>query len=383
MYPDLSYLFHDLFGSQPDNWTSIFKTFGLLLVISILSAAFILYTELKRKKGEGVFEGEKAVTVEGSPATLSELISNGIFGFIVGFKLIYLLQHFDEFQADAAGVLLSTKGTLWAGLVFGLLFVGIRYWEKNRKKLPKPVEKSVMLYPHDRIGDITIWAALSGIVGAKVFAIIEDIPSFLADPVGTFFSGSGLAIYGGLIGGFLGVYYYLRQHKIPFWPVADAVAPALMIAYGIGRLGCHFSGDGDWGIVAAAQPEWWFLPDWLWSYDYPNNVAQDGVEMAGCEYTYCRRLEPAVYPTSVYETIMAFLVGGFLWMIRKRLPVAGMLFFIYLIFNGVERFLIEKIRINTRYDLMGINLTQAELIAIGIFLTGVIGLFVLWRKKKS
>lgn len=187
MYPDLSYLFHDLFGSQPDNWTSIFKTFGLLLVISILSAAFILYTELKRKKGEGIFEGEKAVTVEGSPATLSELISNGIFGFIVGFKLIYLLQHFDEFQADAAGVLLSTKGTLWAGLVFGLLFVGIRYWEKNRKKLPKPVEKSVMLYPHDRIGDITIWAALSGIVGAKVFAIIEDIPSFLADPVGTFF----------------------------------------------------------------------------------------------------------------------------------------------------------------------------------------------------
>lgn len=70
-----------------------------------------------------------------------------------------------------------------------------------------------------------------------------------------------------------------------------------------------FSGDGDWGIAAAAQPEWWFLPDWLWSYDYPNNVAQDGVEMAGCEYTYCRRLEPAVYPTSVYETIMAFLVG--------------------------------------------------------------------------
>ena len=382
MYPDLSYLFHDLFGSQPDNWTSIFKTFGLLLVISILAAAYILWRELRRKKEEGIFQGEKTKTVEGSPASTSELISNGIFGFIVGFKLVYLFLHFGEFQADAAGVLLSTKGTWWAGLLFGLVFAGIRFWEKNRKKLPKPVEKTVLLYPHDRIGDITIWAAVSGIVGAKVFAILEDIPSFMADPLGTFFSGSGLAIYGGLIGGFLGVAWYLRQHKIPFWPIADAVAPALMIAYGIGRLGCHFSGDGDWGVAAAAQPGWWFLPDWLWSYDYPNNVAQDGVPIEGCEFQYCRRLQPGVYPTALYETVMAFLIGGFLWLIRKRMPVAGMLFFVYLILNGVERFLIEKIRVNIRYDLFGLNPTQAELIAVLFFLIGAIGLFVLWRKRK-
>ncbi|MDV7390741.1 prolipoprotein diacylglyceryl transferase, partial [Arthrospira platensis SPKY1] len=101
-----------------------------------------------------------------------------------------------------------------------------------------------------------------------------------------------------------------------------------MIAYGIGRLGCHFSGDGDWGIVAAAQPEWWFLPDWLWAYDYPNNVAQDGVPIEGCEFQYCRRLDPPVYPTPLYETFMAFIIGGFLWLMRRRMPAAGMLFFL-------------------------------------------------------
>ncbi|MCB0625282.1 MAG: hypothetical protein KDC43_15515, partial [Saprospiraceae bacterium] len=65
MYPDLSYLFHDLFGTQPDNWTSIFKTFGLMLVIAILTAAYLLFLELKRKKEQGVFEGEKVKVTEG------------------------------------------------------------------------------------------------------------------------------------------------------------------------------------------------------------------------------------------------------------------------------------------------------------------------------
>jgi phosphatidylglycerol---prolipoprotein diacylglyceryl transferase len=382
MYPDLSYLLHDLFGTQPDNWTSIFKTFGLLLVISILVAAWILFKELLRKKEEGIFQGEKQKTVEGAPATWQELVSNGLFGFILGFKLVYLFQNFAEFQRDAADVLLSAKGNWPAGLVFGAIFAGLRYWEKNKAKLPKPVEKTVMLYPHDRIGDITIWAAVSGIIGAKFFSILEDLPSFLLDPVGMFFSGSGLAIYGGLIGGFLGVGWYLRRHKIPFWHVADAVAPALMIGYGIGRLGCHFSGDGDWGIAAAAIPEWWFLPDWLWAYDYPNNVAQDGVLIEGCEFQYCMRLDPPVYPTPLYETFFALIIAGILWLLRRRMPAAGMLFFLYLIFNGVERFFIEKIRVNIRYEMFGFQPTQAEVISVLFFLIGAIGMFALWRKKK-
>jgi phosphatidylglycerol:prolipoprotein diacylglycerol transferase len=382
MYPDLSYLFHDLFGTEPDNWTSIFKTFGLLLVISILAASWMLYRELKRKAGEGLFSYKEVKKTVGQGATTTELVWNALFGFIVGFKVVYLFQHFDEFQADAAAVILSGKGTWWAGILGAIIFGGMRYWEKNKLKLPKPKIVTEKIYPHDRIGDITIIAAVSGIVGAKVFALIEDLPAFFNDPVGMFFSGSGLAIYGGLIGGFLGCWWYFRKNNIEFLPVLDAVAPALMVSYGVGRLGCHFSGDGDWGIEAAAQPNWWFLPDWLWAYNYPNNVAQDGQPIPGCDFQYCMELVPSVYPTPLYEFVMAMALGAILWGMRKRLKVVGMLFFIYLIMNGAERFLIEKIRVNDHYNVLGVNLTQAEIIAIFMFIAGAVGIYLV-RKRHT
>ena len=129
----------------------------------------------------------------------------------------------------------------------------------------------------------------------------------------------------------------------------------MLIAYGIGRLGCHFSGDGDWGIVnLATNPG--FLPDWLWAYDYPNNVIDSRqsdpvtgllntaqiAQIPECTYRYCSKLAQPVWPTSVYEFFMMMILGGTLWVIRKRVKIAGMLFFMYLILNGFERFWIEK-----------------------------------------
>ncbi len=383
MYPDLSYILHAILGTPVDNGASIFKTFGLFLVLAILGASWLLYKELKRKSKEGIFQAEKVKTVYGKAASLNELLSNGVFGFILGFKVLYAYQHFAEFKGDAAGVILSLKGDWVGGIVGALLFAGYRFWIGQRNKLDKPKVEIQKVFPHDRIGDITVIAALSGLVGAKVFALIEDLPTFFNDPLGTFFSGSGLAIYGGLIGGFLGVFWYLKKKNIPALPVMDAVAPALIIAYGIGRMGCHFSGDGDWGIVAAAQPEWWFLPDWLWSFDYPRNVLQEGIPIEGCEGIYCNRLAEAVYPSSIYEIIMAFGIGGILWALRERVNIAGVLFFIYLIFNGIERFWIEKIRVNPRYEHFGIEYTQAELIAVLFMLIGIAGCLFLYRRSKK
>jgi prolipoprotein diacylglyceryl transferase len=381
MYPDLSYLLHDLFGTQPDNWTSIFKTFGMMLVVSILLAAVLFYLELKRKAQEGIYKPEKVKVVVGKPATAWELVSNGIFGFIVGFKVLYIVQNFAEFKQDAAGVLLSSKGNWLAGLLLAGVFAGIRYWEKKKQALPKPKEQVTDVYPHDRIGDLTIMAAVTGILGAKVFSILEEPSGFFSDPIGTFFSGSGLAIYGGLIGGYLGVSWYLRRHKIPFWHTADAVAPALIVAYGIGRIGCQLAGDGDWGIDAVPQPSWWFLPDWFWSYDYPMNVNREGIPIEGCEWLYCTKLENPVYPTPLYEMIASLLIGGFLWAIRKQVTVPGMLFFIYLILNGIERFFIEQIRVNVKYESLPFQPTQAEIIAVALFLIGVGGVVWLRRNK--
>jgi phosphatidylglycerol:prolipoprotein diacylglycerol transferase len=224
-----------------------------------------------------------------------------------------------------------------AGLILAYYYFQDR---KIRKQPPQP--QQVKVYPQDRIGTITTIAAISGVVGAKVFALIEDLPAFFADPVGVFFSGSGLAIYGGLIGGFVGCMIYLRRHKIDMLPTIDAVAPGLMIGYGVGRIGCQLSGDGDWGIVAAPRPEGWILPDWMWSFDYPHNVLRDGIPIEGCTDYYCNHLAELVYPSPFYETVMAFALGAVLWSLRKRLTfLPGVLFALYLVLNGIERWTIE------------------------------------------
>ena len=383
MYPDLSYFLHYLLGTQPDNWTSIFKTFGLFLVLAILGAAYVLSLELKRKEKEGLLRPSPMKITEGLPASWGELLSNTIFGFILGFKLIYIAQNFPEFQQDPAGVVLSGKGNFLAGIIGAILMTGWKYWEGQKNKKPQPVTKNIMVWPHQRIGDITLIAAFSGVLGAKVFAIIEDMEAFWRDPLGMLLSGGGLAIYGGLVFGFIAVYWYIKKKNITPIHVMDAVAPALIAGYGIGRLGCQFSGDGDWGIEAAAQPDWWFLPDWLWAYNYPNNVVDEGVKIADCTWLYCYELQPPVYPTPLYEAIFAFAIFGILWALRKRLVIPGLLFCLYLILNGVERFFIEKIRVNQHYDYLPFNPTQAEVIAVLLIVGGLAGGGYLWWKSKS
>lgn len=383
MYPDLSYLFHDLFGSPVDNWTSIFKTFGLFLVLAILSAALILRNALKKMAEEGVFSPRHVKITIGKGSSWLDLAANAFWGFILGFKGVYAFQHLEALKSDAAEVLLSTKGNWLAGLGLALAAAAYRYWQGKKEQLPQPKEVTKEVFPHDQIGDITMIAAISGVIGAKLFAVIEDIPALLRDPAGVLLSGGGLAIYGGQIVGFIVVTWYLRRQNIPIMPVLDAVAPALMVSYGVGRLGCHFSGDGDWGIPAAPQPSWWFLPDWFWAYDYPHNVIDEGARLADCTSRYCMHLESPVYTTSIYEFLAAIAIGGILLALRKRLKTPGMLFFIYLMFNGFERFWIEKIRVNSKYTQFGITYTQAEFIAVVLFLIGLGGFIYLYRKGRG
>ena len=384
MYPDLSYVFHDLFGTAADNWLSIFKTFGLLVALAVVTAAYLLRLELQRRAEIGQFTGTKAKVIRNAPFTLQDYILNGIFGFIVGFKLLYIVQHMAEMQGDPSAVVLSTKGSWLGGLLGAGLLTGYYYYIDHKKKAKGAAIVYKDLYPHDRIMDISTVAVVSGVVGAKLFTVIEQPQVFFADPWGQLFSGDGWTIYGGLIGGFIGCYIYLKRKDIPVLPVLDAVAPALIVSYGVGRMGCHFAGDGDWGIPATAQPEWWFLPDWLWAYDYPRNVLNRGAEMAECVGQYCSHLVPPVYPTSVYETTMAFTIGAILWSLRKKAtPWPGLLFAIYLIFNGIERYFIEGIRVNDRHEVLG-DFTQAEFIAVILTLIGLSWTaWLLFFKKKT
>jgi len=397
MYPDLSYILQALIGTQPDNAFSIVKTFGLFLVIAILCAAFMLYKEMIRKENEGLLHPVDQKVTIGAMATPMELILNGILGLILFAKVFYIFQNFPDFKVDPASIILSAKGNWLMGILGAGIFAAMKFWDKKKLALPEPKEVVTKLYPHDRIGDITILAALSGVIGAKIFALAEDLDLVFAgeksfgDLMAQFLSGSGMAIYGGLIVGFLVCFIYLRRNKMDILPVLDAVAPALMVSYGIGRLGCQFSGDGDWGIPIKnmadngqaiwdyQKPGW--IPDFLWGQTYPHNVINEGVPIPDCTSNYCMELATAVFPTPLYEAIVAIGLGAFLWSIRKKITIPGMLFFIYVILNGIERFFVEKIRINEKNEYFGFETTQAERIAILLFLIGIAGVF--WTRARS
>ncbi len=214
MYPDLSYILHQLFGTPVDNAFSVIQTFGLFLTLAVVTSGFVLYSEFRRYEEEGIFEGVKEKEVLGKGPQILPILINALIGFFLGFKLIYIASDFNAFKADAAGIVLSTEGNLLGGIIGLLVFAGWRYYELHKSKLaePKIVERIVM--PHERVPDITIVAAISGIIGARLFSILENFGDFIKDPLGQLLSGSGLTIYGGLILAFVVVYFYVKKRGI-------------------------------------------------------------------------------------------------------------------------------------------------------------------------
>jgi len=127
-------------------------------------------------------------------------------------------------------------------------------------------------------------------------------------------------------------------------------------------------------------PSW--LPDWLVAYNFPHNVINEGVKIKDCTGQYCNQLPLPVFPTAFYETIICLILTGLLLFLRDRLPVPGTLFSVYLMLNGLERFFIEKIRVNTRYEILGFHPTQAELISTLLMIIGLT-LFLVLRARQS
>lgn len=107
----------------------------------------------------------------------------------------------------------------------------------------------------------------------------------------------------------------------------------------------------------------------------PHNVINEGIPIIGCSGKYCNVLPVGVFPTSLYESIICIFLFSLLWILRKRFKYPLQLFSFYLILNGVERFLIEKIRVNYKYDLGFIFPTQAEIISTALIVTGIILFF--------
>lgn len=382
MYPNLYYAFKDLFGVE---WPFLrfVNSFGFFVAIAFIVAAVVLANELKRKSRQGLFQPTEMQVMVGEPASMLDLGLNFLLGFILGYKIVALFILDNSATEDPQAFIFSTLGSWPAGILLGLLFAGLKWWEKNKQKLAKPEKRTVRIWPHDRVGELTIIALVFGLLGAKLFDIFENWSDFVKHPSDYLFSAKGLTFYGGLICAGLAIWCYAKKHKIGFWHLNDAFGPTMMIAYAVGRIGCQVSGDGDWGIVNNNPKPFSWLPDWMWAYKYPHNVNEMGQKIAGCEGKFCNELPEAVYPTPLYEVIICLILFLILWSVRKRLKIPGTLFALYLMFNGIERFFIEKIRVNTRLNILGFQPTQAEVISTLLFLSGLSIWIILSRRSKN
>jgi phosphatidylglycerol---prolipoprotein diacylglyceryl transferase len=223
---------------------------------------------------------------------------------------------------------------------------------------------------HRTVWDMAIVSTLAGIIGARVFDILDNADRFLADPLSMILTRTGFSIYGGLCFGVIAGVIFVKRRSIPVIPMLDASAPSIMLGYGIGRLGCQLSGDGDWGIAANMNLKPGWLPDWLWAQTYDGNIA--GVTI----------MPPGVYPTPIYEIGMALAIALGLWTLRFHKHRPGYLFSVFLLLAGFERILIEKIRVNVRYDLLGAYVTQAEAISFLLIIAGLAGILTTLRTKR-
>jgi len=218
---------------------------------------------------------------------------------------------------------------------------------------------------------ITLIAVIFGIAGSKILYLIEDWNRFVQDPLREAFSPGGLTWYGGFFLATFAIWIYVRRKKIPFLAICDAAAPSLMIGYGIARIGCHLAGDGDYGIPTDLP--WGMIysngtyPPAIALREFPEMVQKYG--MNGIIPNDIR-----VHPAPLYEFIGSTFLFGLLWRLRKKEASNGKLFMIYLILYGIERFLVELIRLNPR---LLFGLSEAQLISILLIISGIIGLKIL------
>ena len=209
-------------------------------------------------------------------------------------------------------------------------------------------------YNSELASTLVFAAAVGGLIGARALFIVEEWNNFLQTPLNYIFTGAGFTWYGGFFGGAAAASWVARRNNIPWLVAVDIAAPALALAYGVGRIGCHVAGDGDWGSVT----------DVPWGVAYTNAIIGWVDPSTGIPYPPGTR----VHPTPIYEFIQAVVVFGILWSLRKSNYPPGTLAWLYLILAGFSRFVVEFWRINPT---LGWGLSEAQWFSLGLMLLGL------------
>jgi len=376
-YPFVSDFLRDAFGVDIP---LPIQTFGFFVLIGVAVALYVSHRLILSEEKNGRIK--PVIFWEQRGITLTEVIVYAILFFFIGWKLPFVIQNWREFATNPQYYLLSAKGNIWTGII-GLVGGAIYYYRKFKKN--PPYKEKINLYLSSYLWNLAIWGVVGGFAGAKIFHLMDhpdEVRDLFMDPRGFF---SGLTFHGGVVGGAITVIWRLKKAGFTVIPLADISGIAIMVGYAVGRLGCHFAGDGDWGIAANMdkKPSW--VPSFLWGFRYPHNIIMEGDLIDGCSETYCHILPYPVYPTPLYEFLICsllFVFMLFLWRFRASLPY-GFFISLYLILSGIERYLIEIIRINPLYTIGNFKLSQAQIISL-IFIVGgtILMVYIFIRKNK-
>jgi phosphatidylglycerol---prolipoprotein diacylglyceryl transferase len=242
---------------------------------------------------------------------------------------------------DVLGLSIKSFGVVFA---LGFLACGLLVARRLRE-LGRPVDWAY---------EIVFAALAGGLVGARGYFVIQNYSAVKHDLLHSLFSGSGLVWYGGAIGGAVAVLGWMRWRDQLQLVMLDMCATALALGYAIGRIGCQVSGDGDYGIRSS-------LP-WAMGYSHGTVPTPPGV---------------TVQPTPIYETLTMGLVAFLLWRLRDRVR-PGVVFALYCLLSGLERFLVEFIRRN-REVLVGLTAPQLE--SVLLMIAGAVWLALMMRGR--
>ncbi len=382
MFPKISDLTNYITGSRID---LPFQTYGFMLVLAFISGGLVLRSELKRKEREGLLVSRIRIT---DPSRLGRwilIIFQGILVSVILWKSAGIVMEYSRFTSNPGKFIFSLSGSIPVLILTAIIYLVLMFYRYRvlKSSRGRPVEETI--HPYQNTWGILIVALVSAIVGSKLFDILDNIEVFLRDPVRSLLSFSGFAFLGGLVSTIFALILYMRVVKLDWRQVIDCSAPAILIGYAIGRMGCHLSGDGCWGVINTfAQPEWLtWLPDWTWAFRYPHNVINQGIPIPGCGGPHCRILAEPVSPTALYESLYSLFAFGLIWSLRKRIKAPVVLFGLFLVIHGTGRFLVEQIRINKQYDLFGLLLSQAEIISVVLILAGISVILYYRRLGKS